>query len=219
MSEATIDFGATVALEATASTLPAKVPPPALSLYEIEEHLQALLDTEDMTAGEDQLAIMAEIAHAGELAKNKRDAVARFIRSVEAMASAKKEEAARLASEAKLLGRLQERLEERVLSLIEQFAPEPKRGSKKLEGRVFTLSARSNPPSVQIEPQAFIPMNLCNVTLMINGPMAKTMLDEVPALQQYASVTPDRKAIKALLDNEEPVEGCSIRQGKRLVIS
>lgn len=199
-----------------AGAAPARV---SLTLHEVEEHLQCLLDTEEMTEGEDRLAILREIAAASDVAKDKRDAVARFLLSVEAMANAKKSEAKRLADEAATLGRLYMRLEARVLELIDAHAPEPKKGGgKRLEGKVYRLAAQNNPPAVHIEPDAIIPLLLCRIELKIKGPMAKAMLDQFPELQQFATVEPDRAAIKALLANDEPVAGCEMRAGKRLVI-
>jgi hypothetical protein len=220
MSEATIDFDATVALEATAITLPAKVPPPALSLYEIEEHLQSLLDTEEMTAGEDQLAIMKEIVHAGELAKDKRDAVARFILACDCMAEAKKAEADRLDAQAKAMANLVKRLKARTLELVEQWAPTPKKvgTTKKLEGRVFRLCAEGAAASLNIAPDAVIPMSLCRVQLNVTGKDAQLLYDQHPEWRHFLTIEPNKTAIRAILDQGGEVAGCEIKPGRRLAI-
>ena len=194
--------------------------PGALSLYEIEEYLQALLDTEELTEGEDQLAIMAEIAHTGELARDKRDAVARFILSCECMAEAKKAEADRLDTQAKAMENLVKRLRARTLELVEQWAPTPKKkgATKKLEGRVFRLCAEGSAASLNIAPDAIIPFILCRVQLNVTGKDAQILYDTHPEWHHLLTVEPHKTAIRAILDQGGEVAGCKMKPGRRLAI-
>lgn len=190
----------------------------AVTLYEIEDDLLALLDTEDMTEGADRFAILADIVDKTEVARQKRDSYARFVLAVRAAAAAKLEESARLAESAQAVLKRLENTEAHVLRLIDQFAPKPKRGPKKLEGLTYTLACHAKPPAVMIEPGAMLPDNLVNVELYLSGAHAKAALELMPDLAPLARCSPDKTAIKALLKHDQPVEGCSLVSGKKLVI-
>lgn len=164
----------------------------ALTLYTIEENLLALLDTAEMVEGEDErLEILNEIARADAQAIEKRDGLIRFLRHLDLQQAAIATEIARLRSLMDSYAKGQERVEKYVVSVIERFAPEPKRGPKKLEGTIGVLSLRKNPDSVSITDEAAIP--------------ERFMVTPTPP-----PAHPDKAAIKGAIKAGEEVPGADI---------
>lgn len=164
----------------------------ALTLYTIEENLLSLLDTAEMVEDEQQqLAILDEIARADAQAIEKRDGVIRFLRHLDLQQAAITTEIARLRALMDSYARGQERVEKYVVGVIERFAPEPKRGPKKLEGTIGVLSLRKNPDSVAITDEALIP--------------ERFMVTPEPPPPR-----PDKAAIKGAIKAGEEVPGADI---------
>ena len=164
----------------------------ALSLYSLEENLVALLDTADLVEGEDQrLQILDEIAGANQQALEKRDNLIRFLRHLDLQQAAIDTEIARLKALKDSYAHGQERVEKYVVSVIERFAPEPKRGPKKLEGTIGVLSLRKNPDRVEVTDEQAIPLNF-----MVTPPP--------PAAR------PDKAAIKKAIQAGEEVPGVDL---------
>jgi hypothetical protein len=121
----------------------------ALTLYEIEDDLRALVDTAEGGVEEDQrLAILDEIAERTDQAVAKRDNLIRFLRHLELSQAAAKAEVGRITALADTWARAQERIERYVISIIERCVAEPRRGPKKLEGSLGVLALHKNPDRV-----------------------------------------------------------------------
>lgn len=152
------------------------------SLYSIEDHLQALLDTAEMAPPEQQAEIQAEIDRYLSLERSKVDRVAQFLATCEHGAAARRAEAKRLTEEAKRIEGMAERLEGYVCSIIEQ------RGVKKLEGGCNTFSLRQSDAVVVTNEEA------------IPGEYKKTVV----------TVSIDKTAIKKALKAGQEVPGCDL---------
>lgn len=164
----------------------------ALTLYNLEENLTCLLDTAEMVEGEDErLAILNEIAQTGAQAIEKRDNLIRFLRHLDLQQAGIATEIARLRALMDTYAKGQERVEKYVVKVIEQFAPDPKRGPKKLEGTIGVLSLRKNPDSVAILDEQAIPLQF-----MVTPP--------APAAR------PDKAAIKAALKAGDEIPGADL---------
>jgi hypothetical protein len=138
----------------------------SLTLYQAEEHLLALLESEEMVQEEQRAEFAAALLAAGETALAKRDRTIQFIRHVEAQIEFAKAEEDRIAKHRKALATGLERTKAYVLSVVETL-PEPKRGPKRLEGRVGALVAAGSPASVRIDDNAVLPTDLCRVEVTI----------------------------------------------------
>lgn len=169
--------------------------PHSMTLYSLEENLVALLDTVEIVEGQDErLEILDAIARTDAQAIEKRDHVIRFLRHLDLQQQNIATEIARLRSLMDSYAKGQERVERHVVSVIERFAPEPKRGPKKLEGTIGVLFLRKNPDSVEISDQSSIP--------------EKFMVTPEPPLPR-----PDKAAIRAAIKAGEEVPGADLRFG------
>ena len=143
--------------------------PKSLSLYDIEEDLTALLDTEDMVEDEEtRLRILDDIVEKHEAAVAKRDNLIRFIRHTELQIEAVKAEQQRLAKLRKSWENGLKRVREYVAGVIEQL-PEPKRGARKLEGTIGVLSIAKTPDTVEVEDASFLPWNMLDAVIYVRG--------------------------------------------------
>lgn len=138
----------------------------ALTLYQIEDTLAALVNC-DGAVPDDQLAeYLSELAKANEEAVAKRDNVIRFIRHLDLQMSNVDAEITRLSALKASYESGKKRVEKYVVSVLEQL-PEPKRGARKLEGTVGVLSLAKNPDKVEITDPASIPNEFQDVTVVM----------------------------------------------------
>jgi hypothetical protein len=166
----------------------------ALTLYELEGNLVALLDSEDMVDDDHRMEFLNDLAKTDQQAIEKRNQVVRFIKHLDLQQAAIATEIARLRALMDSYAKGQERVERYVVSVIERFAPEPKRGAKRIEGTIGILSLWKNPDSVEILDEKLIPERF-----MVTPP--------APAAR------PDKAAIKAALKAGDEVEGADLRFG------
>ena len=121
-----------------------------LTLYDIEENLLALIDTEEMCP-EDQLAEhAAALAETGEAAVAKRDRSIQFIRSVESAIDGLRVEALRLTEKRRRLAAGLDRYEKYLIHVIEMSGQQTSATIKRLKGRLGDLCAVTNSPSLRI---------------------------------------------------------------------
>jgi len=163
-----------------------------LTLYHIEENLQALLDTVDMTEGDARLEILDEIAAATEAAIQKRDNVIRFLRHVEMQIDCIDREIKRLQELKKSYQAGYERVSNYVVGLVQKFgAGDGERKAKRLEGTIGVLTVRRKPASVVILDEDQIPLAY------------KRIPEPKPV--------PNKDAIKKALESGEVVPGADLR--------
>ena len=137
----------------------------ALTLYAIEEQFVALLDTEDLVPNDQQLAFLDDLASANALAVEKRDRLIGFLRHCDLLQEGLDKEIKRMQAFRDDYQRKQERVEKYVVQVIERFAPEPKRGAKRLEGSIGVLSLRKNPDHVEVTNPEAVPIEYRDVSV------------------------------------------------------
>jgi len=156
-----------------------------LTLYSVVDTLPALMDSYDLTeeGSPERAECEAEIRRYMEALPRKVDGVSRMLAHLESQAELAAKEIARLQRRKARFERAQERLEGYVMDVLRTL-PEPKRGSRRLEGDTSTLSLAKCPPSLNITDMDAIPADFVIV---------------VPA-----STTVDKAAVKqALVDGRE----------------
>jgi hypothetical protein len=205
-----------------------------LTLYQIEEHLLALLDTEEMVEDETaRLQILDEIGEAGKAAVAKRDNVIRFLRHVALQVEAVKVEIDRLTAFKKSYLRGKERVEHHLVGVIERFAPKPKGKQKaKLEGTIGVLTLRKLPDRLFFEDEALVPAKFCNVTVKMDGQDFQLLMDILrdhakshPNASRVAEAVGNGKSfstksaeIKKALQAGEEVEGADLAFGENKLV-
>jgi hypothetical protein len=138
----------------------------SLTLYAVEETLQALLDTVDMVEDpEQQEAIARDIVLAHMAAVEKRDRVGQFLVHLESQQEAIDKEIARLRALKATYGKAQERVEAYVLQVVMAPGPDAKGKYRRLDGKTYSFGVRKNPASVNITDEAAVPAEFKSVTV------------------------------------------------------
>jgi hypothetical protein len=203
----------------------------SLSLYAVEDDLQALLTTEEGMAPEDEeqrVAILTEIAQTHGAAVAKRDRVAHVCLALEHRDDAVDSELARLQELKQKWAREKKRFHNYIIDVLEKYAPADKRGVKRLVGNTSELSLAKNPDSTEVWDEKLVPLHLCETTIKMTGAQYSALLDNLVAaeLKQEAfllassSASVPRKAeIKKAIKAGVKVPGASLKpESKRLVV-
>jgi hypothetical protein len=199
------------------------------TLYEIEDTLQALVNSIDMVedAGDRQL-ILDKIGEELRRTKEKRDRVVAFLCHCKQQQKFADTEIERLEKRKAFIARVQEELELYVVQVIEQFATVDRRGIKRLEGNVSTMRIQKNPDSVLITDVDSIPLMFKQIVLTMPAYVWEAILQRVgfedrkvfDAKVEKREFRPDKKAIGAELKKGAQVPGADLKFGDwRLVIS
>ena len=130
----------------------------SFTLYEIEDNLQALIDSID-AAEEPAIreAILEEIGQIAPPDQSKRDAVVAFLRHCETQKQFADEEIERIQKRKAFIARVKEELENRLIQIVEQFAVPDRKGVKRLEGNCSSLRIQKNPDSVMVIDANLVP--------------------------------------------------------------
>lgn len=134
-----------------------------LTLYAITDTLPALLDSLDMCETDEQRAeCEAEIQRYFAALPAKVDGVARFREHLAATVALSKAEAKRVSARADRFQRMLDRIDWYTIRILERL-PEPKYGTRRLEGETATLALRRCPPSLHVFDATRIPAEYMTV--------------------------------------------------------
>ena len=199
------------------------------SLYDIEETLalyaEALQDVETQDAAE---RFRDEIGAALLRARDKRDAVAAFLRACEVQECFADEEIERLKARKARIMNMRAHLEGYVISVIQRFAPAGRNGIRRLEGNTSTLRVQKNPDSVSITSAADVPAMFKDVVLTMPAYVWEALLGALPIGDRIEferrvrkrEFRPDKKALAAELKAGTAIDGAELSPPcYRLVIS
>jgi chromosome segregation ATPase len=189
-----------------------------LTLYDLEENLLALIDTEEMCPEEQLAEHAAALAETGVAAVAKRDRSIQFIRSVESTIIGLREEEKRLAEKRRHLAAGLDRYEKYLVRVIEMSGQQTSATIKRLKGRLGDLCAVTNSPSLRITDETAIPKSWGRALVE----MDEELWDEIVAtLRQQdfwdedlrgctVAISIDTAAIKAALKRGESVPGADL---------
>jgi hypothetical protein len=205
-----------------------KSPANACTLYELEDHLQALANSIALAEDEPtRQIILDEIGHALRRTKEKRDAVVAFLRHCEQQRKFADAEIERIERRKTFIASVEEQLESYVVQLIEQLAPADRKGIQRLEGNVSSMRIQKNPDSVLITDVNAIPLAYKHATITMPAYVWEAMLIRVGTEDrkvfesriEKVESRPDKKAIAAELKNGVAIAGADLKfGGHRLVI-
>jgi hypothetical protein len=199
----------------------------ALTIYNIEEHLVALLDTAEMVeTPEQQEQIFAEIQQALTNAVEKRDRVNQFLVHCESQQAAIDAEIKRLQTLKKSFTKAQERMEDYVLRTIQALGADEKGRYRKLEGRTVVFSARPCPASVEVRDEAAIPAEYKTLTITVPATAWEELIDGVDiderskflAAVKKTECSMDKRGIKTAIDSGAEVPGADLAIGRYALV-
>ena len=194
-----------------------------LTLYELEDNLVAMMDSEP-TDEEQHLAWLDDLARYTEVAVAKRDSVIRFLRHLDLQAANVDAEIARLSALKASYESGKDRVSKYVIRILEAL-PEPKKGSRKLEGSIGVLSLAKKPGRTEIPDPDAVPWEFQDATVVLPAvewrrieKALEEMFEKEP-LAKRLSYSPRKADIKAAIQAGEEVPGAHLSDGEnRLVV-
>ena len=203
--------------------------PASCTLYELEDNLQALVNSidfaEEPSARE---SILEEIGEAMRRAAEKRDAVVQFLRHCEIQQKFADAEIERIQKRKASIARLQQELESHLIPVVERYAKPDRRGIQRLEGNVSSLRIQKNPESVLITDLGVLPLAFKQAVLSMPAHVWEALLQRLGLEERKIwegrvdkiVFKPDKKAIAAELKRGTEIPGADLKFGEwRLVIT
>jgi Siphovirus Gp157 len=157
----------------------AVVPTRKLTLFNLEESLNALVNSTETVTAEQELEFLTDLRQALSEAKDKRDCVAAFMVQCEGQAAIAQKEIDRLKRRKEFFENAVERMEGYVLKCIMLKDPDRNGRYPKLQGNTFTLSAKRNPPSLVVSDEAMVPSETKVVTVSMPAPTYDALLESI----------------------------------------
>jgi hypothetical protein len=141
----------------------------SLTLYEVEDNLQAFLDTEADVPADMQEEFRAALSAAGQAALDKRDACIRAFQVLDSQIEFCKAEKKRIGDRQTVLENGQKRFRRYLASVLQALPEPPMKGktqpAKKLEGRIGSISLRKGSESIDIVEASKLPTACCDVSV------------------------------------------------------
>lgn len=166
-------------------------PSSALTLYDIEDDLLALVDSEESVPAEMEEQFRSDLARALVASKDKRERSARGILQDDASAAFARKEAQRIGEWARGREARAERKRAYVLAVIGSMDRDKKGKFAKLEGHTVTMSARACPASVDIVDGSLVPLDLKMVCVTLPAWLWKDMEQLVREEEELLAVDLD----------------------------
>jgi hypothetical protein len=195
------------------------------TLYQIEDDLQALVNSEDLVTPEQEQEFKLQLAEQLRTAVAKRQRVGEFLRYCELQQESIDKEISRMQALKATYATAQERMEGYVIHTIENvMGPDAKGKYPKLSGHSLVLSVARNPDSVDIQDEALIPAEYKSVTVKLPAEIWSELLQafsgdddrviEVSKILQAAdekgAVAIDKNAVKKAIKAGETVDGADL---------
>jgi hypothetical protein len=174
-------------------------PPVARTLYDLEMHLAALLDTEEAVSAEMEQQYEIELRETLTQVVEKRDRVGQFRLHLVSQIAVAKSERQRLTERQELYERALDRLDGYITRIIETLGTDPKGKRKKLEGRTLTLGLHGCDKSLNVTDEAAIPAKYKRVTVTLPAETWELMVDSLD-LDVRAQVLDAVKSPRAEVD-------------------
>lgn len=179
------------------------------TFYEIEEQLQALLDTEEMVGQEQAGEYFADLARAHTDAIRKRDGIIKALVSFDEQIEGAEEEIKRLKEHIARQQAAKERLQRYVVAVLEML-PE---GRQRLTCHLGTLALRKGSKRVEVHDTSQVPWALKRAVVHVAGIQAERIVASLTD-GAFASVEPDKKLIRAVIDGGGEVPGVELVTGE-----
>lgn len=199
------------------------IAPLAPSLYELEQDLQAFIDTADLVSEESQDEFQREFAEALQRSVEKRDRAGQFLIHCQQQQENCDKEIDRLKARKRSFEVAEKRVRMYVQGVIESLGTDAKGRPRKLEGNTVTFSLRAKPPAVEITNDEAVPAKYKSITVTLPLHIWEALFsdcdesDPIWAEFKAAGVLGERcvikKAIREALDAGEDVPGADLSIG------
>jgi hypothetical protein len=186
----------------------------SVALYELEENLVALLDSEPGNNAPEELVQewLADVAAANQAAVAKRDRTIQFLQHMGHMEEAITQEIGRLQARKKSYTAGVKRLKEYVLSVMQQAEV------KKLEGTIGRFVRVENPSSAEVLDVDALPTSyLRSVTVTMAPEEYGRLANHFVTKVIHVEKTPDKAAILKALKAGEIIPGADLKFGAERV--
>ena len=189
------------------------------TLYELEDNLQALVNSIDLAEEpSSRAAILEEIGQALLKTREKRDNVVAFLRHCELQQEFADQEIVRIQKRKAFIARVQQELELRVIRVVEEFAVADRKGIQRLEGNCSSMRIQKNLDSVLIVDPNLVPPAFKAAVVTLPAYVWEALLNcldpeerkEFEPLIAKLEFKPDKKAIGAELNGTE-ILGADLR--------
>jgi hypothetical protein len=209
------------------------MPTEALTLYNVEENLQSLLDTEALVEPDQEAQFRTDLAESLRAAAGKRDQVAHRILDWVHKRGAIKAERDRLKALDEKYDRAIKRLEKYVVDVIEGYGKNDKGKYRELAGETTVLGVRRNPSSVLITDEAAVPSEYKALTITVPAQVWERHLEVYDYLRSQSGYLPafngpaailtainktevsiDKRAVKAAIEAGGTVPGADVKFGE-----
>jgi hypothetical protein len=192
--------------------------PAILSLYSTQDTLEALANTLDLVAPEQEEELIAVISRTLAAYQDKRDRVARFVAHVENQVAFAEAEIKRLRTRKdhfeKILDKVTGWIERSLVMLGRDPKDKTRRRWLKLEGESSTLGLKNLPASVEIDDEGQIPTAYRRTTVTLPTALWERIVDALPVelgfevADNFKRKDEAQKAlIKEAFDAHTPVPG------------
>jgi hypothetical protein len=220
---ATTTLGLSIANEE--SPLPVLLPAIARPLYDLEEHLAALCDTELMVPAELEQEYALELQATLTATIAKRDRVGQALAFLEEQGQFARCEAARLQQRAQFYERALDKLKGYVVRTIESLGTDAKGKRKRLEGKITSLWLHGCDKSVEVTDEAAVPSKYKRLTITLPADTWELMCDsldldlrdKVLAEVKSPMLEVSRSMVKVDLKADVAVPGAKLTGGTYLV--
>jgi hypothetical protein len=186
--------------------------PVAPSLFDLEQDLQALLDTDDIVDPERRAEFEYELAEQLKASVAKRDRVSHFILHCVMQQENCDREISRLKARRETFARAEKRIRQYVMAVIQSLGPDAHGKPKKLEGNLATFALRQTPGCIAITDEEKIPTDLKSVEVCL--PLKTWQLfRELYDMTFDGKVSVDKREAKRRIDAGEDIPGIDLTVG------
>jgi len=199
----------------------------ARPLYDIEAHLAALVDTEEMVPEELEAAYAQELQTTLRATVDMRDRVGQFILHLKSQVAFSHAEASRLEQRERFFEKALARMEAYVTRTIDSLGRDAKGKRKKLDGNVITLSLHGCDKRVEVTDEAAVPTRYKRVTVtlpaetweLVCDSLDLDLRDQVLGKVKSAKVEVSTSLVKSDLKAEITVAGAKLAGGTYVVVN
>lgn len=181
----------------------------ALTLYEIAQEVQMLLDSEELITPAQQSEFRKELAEAMRTQVTKINRVSQFLKHCAANAKACAEEIKRLQGRKKSFETAEEEMRSAIVTTLETIAEiDEKTGRKKasLKSSLVTFSLRGNDPKLRIDDESIVPAEYKVITVTM--PVSQWVALGSPDLDGKFSI--DTAAVQVAIEAGKTVPGADL---------